>query len=141
MDGLLHFTTSLSDDVYVDSPIYMELVRAGGFAEPVSVSANQTNTNCWIADDSTADSSITQITGDGRIELSDTTIVTPYYNSSFDNGDTMFNLYSEDESIYPGIKMDFRSDNRQPGYVLEVKSIDKTGGPPYILETTSGLPG
>lgn len=132
-----------NEEVEVDSPIYMELVRAAGFAEPVAVSANTVNTRVWIADKSGEDSGVTQITGWGRDEPSDTGIVTPFYiddlgGNEFQAGDTMFKLYSQDKHIYPGIKMDFRSDNRQPDYVLETKEIDKTAYP-YILTTYSGL--
>ncbi len=129
-----------TEDV-TDSPIYMELVRAGGFAEPVAVSANQSNERVWITDKSDEDSSVTQLASEGRIEPPDTAIVTPYYYSSFDAGDTMFNLYSEDTGILPGMKIDFKSDNRAKTntYVLEIKDIDKTTNP-NILTTISGLP-
>lgn len=143
-DWVLELDSDPTGKVTADSPIYMELVRAGGFDSPVAVSANQNNDRCWIADGSHGDSSITQIGGEGRIEPADTTIVTPYYisdagGSSFEEGDTMFKLYSQDKSIYPGIKMDFDSDNRGE-YILEVAEVD-TSVYPYILETTLGLLG
>ena len=123
-----------------DSPIYMELVRAAGFESPIAVSANQSNERGWFTDNS----SVTQINGWGRDEPPDTAIVTPYYHSSFgfEAGDTMFKLYSEDTGIYQGIKLDFKSDNRDQTdtYVLEVKDVDRTT-PIYTLTTVSGLPG
>ncbi|MBU1630643.1 MAG: hypothetical protein KKH49_02440, partial [Candidatus Omnitrophica bacterium] len=132
----------LPDDI-TDSQIYMELVRSAGFDSPVSVSTNTYNTKVWFADDSTNDSGITQLTGWGRDEPSDTPLVKRYYtlpNEEFVAGDTMFELYSQDKYIYPGIKIDFYSDNRAGGYVLETEEVDKVPDP-YALTTYSGLPG
>ncbi|MBU1767606.1 MAG: DUF2341 domain-containing protein [Candidatus Omnitrophica bacterium] len=125
----------------------MELVRSAGFDSPVSVSTNTYNTKVWFADDSTNDSSITQLTGWGRDEPSDTPLVKPYNYSvgdKFEANDFMFDLYSQDASIYQGIKMDFNSDNRAgtaaKPYVLETENVNRDDDP-YALTTYSGLPG
>ena len=113
----------VDEEVTADSPIYMELVRSGGFESPVSVSTNTYNTKVWFADDSTNDSGITQFTGWGRDEPSDTPLVKPWVLGTFWGGESEFNLLSQDKSIYPGIKIDFYSDNRA-GNVLETKDFD-----------------
>ena len=141
--GLFDFSNDPLSSLYydvTDSPIYMELVRAGGFTSPVAISANKSNAKPWIIDDS-EDSSVTQLTSLGREDVYDTDTIKPYPPATeFQAGDTQFQLYSKQLNIHPGIKFDLDKDNREPGdYVLEIADIDKDTYP-YILTTTSGLP-
>jgi len=134
----ISFTEPIIDDV-TGSSIYMELVRAAGFESPIAASVNTYNMRSWFAAD---DGSISQLSGDGRDEPPDTRLVEPVFPATeFASGDSQFEFFSEDVNIYKGINFDLNSDNRAlDKYVLETLGVDRTGSPPYILTSVTGLP-